>query len=174
MLWVFPAILALCFTASAQVTPQWELSGGYSYLEANLGGSGGSVGLNGGSGALAENLNDWFGGRLEFNGYSGKMNGTSVSAQTITYGPVFTYRKYERFTPFGTVQFGDMHASAGYLGISQSANRFAMALGGGADYNLSERAAIRFEGTYLMTRFFDLRQDNVQFSTGLVIRFGRK
>jgi hypothetical protein len=47
-------------------------------------------------------------------------------------------------------------------------------LGGGADYNLSERAAIRFEGTYLMTRFFDLRQDNVQFSTGLVIRFGRK
>lgn len=174
MLWVVPAILAFCMTAHAQVTPQWELFGGYTYLDANLSGPGPSFRLNGGTGAVAENMNDWFGGRLEFNAYSGKVSGTSISAQTITYGPVFTYRKFEKFTPYGNIQFGDIHASTGYLGISRSANRFAMTLGGGVDYNLSERAAIRFQGAYLLTRFFDLRQDNLQFSTGLVIRFGRK
>jgi opacity protein-like surface antigen len=172
--WLVPAILLLCVGARAQETPAWEINGGYSYLRANLNGPGGSFDLNGGNVSVTENLNHWFGGRIEFNAFSGGVGGTNVSAETITYGPVFSYRKHERFTPYGHVQFGAVHGSVGYLGISASAFKFAMAPGGGVDINLNPRFAIRVQGDYLMTRFLDLRQDNLQFSTGLVIHFGRK
>ena len=46
--------------------------------------------------------------------------------------------------------------------------------GGGADFALSDRAAIRVQGDYLMTRFLNSRQDNIQLTAGLVIRIGRK
>ena len=36
VLWLIPAILLFSLTAKAQDTPQWEISGGYSYLDANL------------------------------------------------------------------------------------------------------------------------------------------
>jgi hypothetical protein len=49
-----------------------------------------------------------------------------------------------------------------------------MTAGGGVDINLNPRIAIRVQGDYLMTRFLDLRQDNLQFSTGVVVHFGRK
>ncbi|HXW54818.1 MAG TPA: outer membrane beta-barrel protein [Candidatus Cybelea sp.] len=172
MLWIAPAILVLSVTAHGQVTPQWEISGDYSYARANLNGS--SFTLNGGGGALAQNLNDWFGARFEANAFGTTTAGTRVTMQTVTFGPVFTYRKLSRVTLYGDVEFGDVHASAGYLGISTSANKFAMNAGGGVDFALNERAAIRVQGNYLMTRFLNARQDNLQVSTALVIRIGQQ
>ena len=173
-IWLIPAVLFFCLTTHAQDTPSWEISGGYSYLKANLNGPGSSFNLNGGAAAVTQNLNHWFGGRLEFNAFSGSTAGTNVSAQTITYGPVFAYRKFERMTPFANLQFGAIHASQGYLGISTSASKFAMASGGGFDFNLNNRFAIRVQADYLMSRFLNLRQDNLRFSSGLVFRLGRK
>jgi len=172
MMWIVPAILLLCVTAHAQDVPQWDISGGFSYLDANLNGT--SFKLPGGGGSVTENLNSWFGGRLEVNGYSGTEAKTSVSAETITYGPVFYYRRFERIVPFANLQIGAIHASKGYLGISESAFKFDMTGGGGVDFNLNDRAAVRAEGDYVMTRFLDLRQDNLRFSVGLVIHFGHK
>lgn len=174
LLWIFPVILGFCLTARGQEIPQWELYGGYTYMRANFSGPGSSFGLNGGRASLGENVNSWFGARLEIDAFGGTVGGTNVSAQTYTFGPVFSYRKFERFTPFADVQFGDVHASDGYLGISTSANKFAMKAGGGADININERAAIRVQADYVLTRFLSMRQDNIQVSTGLVIRFGRK
>jgi opacity protein-like surface antigen len=177
VLWIVPAILMLCVSARAQETPVWEIGGGYSYLHANMNNNsftGPQFNLSGGHVTAEENLNNWFGGRIEFNAFNGGVAGTNVSAQTITYGPVFSYRRFERITPFGHVQFGAVHASEGYLGISQSAFKFAMTAGGGVDVNLNPRLAVRFQGDYLMTRFLDLRQDNLQFGAGLVVHFGRK
>lgn len=170
--WIFLAILMLGVTAEAQETPQAELSGGYSFLDANVNGS--SFHLNGGNVSVTENLNHWFGGRLEFNAFGGNPSGTNITAQTITYGPVFSYRKFERMTPYAHVQVGAIHASQGYLGISQSGTKFALASGGGVDFGLNTRFAIRVQGDYLMSRFLNLRQDNLVFSTGLVVRFGYK
>jgi opacity protein-like surface antigen len=172
VIWLIPVLLLLCRTAQAQETPAWELSGGYSYLAANLNGT--RFNLNGGYGSISENLNSWFGGRFEFSAFGGTVSGTKVSAQTFTYGPVFSLRRYEKFTPYAHIQFGAIHASQGFLGISTSAGKFAMASGGGVDYKINERAAIRLQGDYLMTRFLNLRQDNIQISAGLVIRFGKK
>ncbi len=182
VIWLIPAILLLSITARAQETPTpaWELSGGYSYLEANLNGS--HFHLNGGSGTATENLNNWFGGRIEFNGFqgseaitvSGQTTTYSVNAQTLTYGPVFSYRRYSRITPFAHVQFGAVHGSTEYLGISKSAYKFAMAPGAGLDFALNHRTVIRVDGEYLLTRFLALTQENLNASVGIVIRFGNR
>jgi opacity protein-like surface antigen len=177
VLWILPAVLLMCISARAQETPAWEIGGGYSYLHANMNNNsatGPQFDLSGGHVTASENLNDWFGGRIEFNAFNGSVAGTNVSLQTITYGPVFSYRKFERITPYGHVQFGAVHASEGYLGISQSAFKFAMTGGGGVDFNLNPRFAVRVQGDYLMTRFLDLRQDNLQFAAGLVVKLGHR
>jgi hypothetical protein len=175
VIWIIPAILFLCVTSQAQeTTPAWEIYGGYSYLKGNLNGSGPSFHMNGGGASVDQNFNNWFGGRFAVNAFGGTFEGTNVTAQTFTYGPVFAYRKFDRFVPYAHVQFGDVHASRGYLGISESANKFAMVSGGGVDVKINQLAAIRLQADYLMTRFLSQRQDNLQFSTGLVIRFGHK
>jgi hypothetical protein len=172
VLWLVPVILLFCATAKAQDTPAWEIYGGYTYVRANLGGT--SFNLNGGGAAADENLNDWFGGRVEFNAFGGTVDGTNVAIQTITYGPVFSYRKFDRLTPFAHLQLGAVHADSGYLGISEGAFKFAMSGGGGVEYALNERLAIRVQGDYLMTRFLNMRQDNIQMTAGLVYRIGKK
>jgi hypothetical protein len=171
-LWLIPLVLVLCATARAQEIPSWELSGGYSYIRANLNGA--SFSLNGGIASVGQNFNDWFGGKLEFAAYGGNAAGMKLSAQTVTYGPVFSYRRYEKLTPFADFQLGAVHANTGYLGISASATKFALSSGGGVDFKINPRAAIRIQGDYLMTRFLGLRQDNLRASAALVIRFGTK
>ena len=170
---LLPLIFIFGARVQAQEVPQVEISGGYSFLDANLGGPNGSnFHLPGAGTSATENFNNWFGGRLEFNAFSGTLSGTTVTAQTYTYGPVFAYRKFERITPSVHIQLGAIHASQGYLGISRSGTKFAMASGGGVDLNLNPRFSVRVQGDYLMSRFLKLRQDNLQFSTGLVVRFG--
>ena len=172
VLWLIPAILFLGITAQAQDIPSWELSGGYSYFRAVLNGS--SFGLSGGNGTVTQNLNGWFGGRLSADAYQGTVSRTSIAMQTIAYGPVFAYRRFQRVTPFGLFQLGAVHGTAGYPGLSESAFKFMVVGGGGADFNINRRAAIRFEGQYVLTTFNNLSQDNVNVSAGLVIRFGHK
>jgi opacity protein-like surface antigen len=171
-LWLIPAILFLGLTAKAQETPAWEVSGGYSYLRSNLQGS--SFGLNGGYGSLSQNLNNWFGGRLEIDAYGASKSGSNIYAQTYTYGPTFSYRRYEKITPFGEFALGAVHGSTSYLGISASAWKFALTTGGGIDYNINPRVAIRLKADYLLTTFLSQRQDNISASAGLVFRFGQK
>ena len=170
ILWLFAVAFIFSVSAQAQEVPRVEISGGYSFLEANV--SGTSFHLNGGNASATENLNHWFGGKMEFNAFGGTASGVTVTAQTITYGPVFAYHKFEKMTPFGHVQIGAIHASRGYLGISESGTKFAMSAGGGVDLNMNNGLAIRVQGGYLMSRFLKLRQDNLEFSTGLVVHFG--
>jgi opacity protein-like surface antigen len=176
--WLMPAILLFCATAKAQesTVPAWDIYGGYTYVRANLGGT--SFNMNGGGASATQNLNDWFGGRVEFSDVGAtvgtRSNAERVNAQTITYGPVFTYRKFNRLAPYAHVQLGAVHASQGFLGISEAAFKFAASAGGGVDYAVSDRIAVRVQGDYLMTRFLDRRQDNVQLTAGLVFRIGTK
>jgi hypothetical protein len=181
LIWLFPAVL-LIFISNARAqefpVPVWEIAGGYSYLDANLNGA--QFHMNGANGSLTQNLNDWFGGRVEVNAYQGNepvaVQGQttiySVSAQTITYGPVFSYRRIPRITPFGHVQLGAIHGSTEYLGISASAYKFALAPGGGFDFAVNKRTVVRVDGEYLITRFLGLTQNNINVSLGIVFRFG--
>jgi hypothetical protein len=47
----------------------------------------------------------------------------------------------------------------------------ATALGGGIDYRLVKLVALRLEGDYITTRFFNTTQNNIRLSTGVVLRF---
>ena len=171
-IWLIPAILLLSFTARAQDTPAWEIAGGYSYMRADI--SGANFGMNGGMGSATQNLNSWFGGRFEVNAYSGVESGMNVNAQTVTYGPVFSYRRIPRVVPFANVQFGLIHASQGYLGISESAIKFAMVGGGGVDLRINRIASVRVQADYTLSRFLSLNQNNINGSVGLVFRFGHR
>lgn len=172
---LMPLFLCLCASAKAQETPHWEVAGGYTYVDANFQPSYSSrFTLNGGNLSLAENANSWFGARFEFSALGGTEGGVNVNAQTYTFGPVFSYRRFERVTPYAHAQFGVIRATAGYLGISEAANKLDITGGGGVDFAINRRAAVRFQGDYLMTRFLTLRQNNLQLSVGLVLRFGHK
>jgi outer membrane protein with beta-barrel domain len=172
LIWLLPVVLFCCASAQAQDTPSWELSGGYSNLWVHFGGT--SFNLNGGNATATENVNSWFGGRLEFNGYRGAEAGLNVSAYTITYGPVFTYRRMGRVVPFAHVQLGAIHGTQGYLGISQDAFKFDATGGGGVDLSINRQLAVRVQADYMLTRFLGLNQNNLQTSVGLVYRFNYK
>jgi hypothetical protein len=172
--WIVPAILMLSLTARAQeaAVPAWEVSGGYSYLRANFSHS--SFDLSGASASGTENLNSWVGGRVEIAAYHGNEAGTTVSAETVTYGPVFSYRHFRGITPFAHVQLGAIHASQGYLGISETAIKFAAIGGGGVDLRISRIASVRLQADYMMSRFLSLNQNNITGTVGMVFRFGHK
>ncbi len=48
---------------------------------------------------------------------------------------------------------------------------FASALGGGLDYRLIKLVALRGEGDYIRTSFFNTTQNNLRLSFGIVLRF---
>jgi Outer membrane protein beta-barrel domain len=169
-------ILPLLFVplaATAQQTPKVEVFGGYSNLEANLNAA--SFNLNGTDFSVTENVNPWFGGTLDFTSHFGTEAGIKVNTETLTYGPVISYRKHPSVVPFGHVLLGAVRGSSDYLDISKPAVHFAVAAGGGIDVKVTDRVALRLiQADYLMTRFSSSRQDNIRLSAGIVLRFGRK
>jgi opacity protein-like surface antigen len=176
------AVLSLFgVSARAQDTPKVDIFAGYSYLRENPSTAGvSSFSLNGGSASVAYNANNWLSGVADFGGYhNGNILGTGTSGtlSTFLFGPRISYRRHERITPFGEVLFGVAHASASIAGASGSDNAFAMSVGGGVDYKLSNRFAIRVAKVdYLMTRFSETgtggqTQNNLRVSTGIVFRF---
>ena len=169
-------ILPLLFvplTAIAQQTPEVEVFGGYSNLVANV--SAPSFNLNGFDVSVAENVNSWFGGALDFTSHFGTEAGNKVNTQTVTYGPVFSYRKHPSVVPFAHCLLGTVRGSSDYLNISKPAWQFVVVAGGGLDVKLTDRVALRlFQADYVMTSFSSSHQDNVRLSAGIVLRFGRK
>jgi len=49
-----------------------------------------------------------------------------------------------------------------------------VALGGGADWNLTKSWAVRTQLDYLQAAAIQDRSDNLRFSTGVVYRFGKR
>ena len=155
-------------------TPRAEAFLGYSYLRVSE--SGVSANLNGGSGNIAFNVNDWFGLVADVGGYHlGSVAGTPVDANLFTYlfGPRISFRRNERVTPFLQALFGGAHASASAFGGSGSEHAFAWSGGGGLDVRLGRVLAWRLvQAEYLMSRFGGSTQNNARISTGIVFRIG--
>src|SRR5439155_22714809 len=92
-------ILFLGVPAMAQNASTIEIFGGYSHVVEDF--SNTSFNLNGAEVSMTQNLNNWFGGTLDFGTQYGTRNGFNVNTQQIMYGPVFAYRKSSSFKPFG-------------------------------------------------------------------------
>ena len=167
------ALLLLPLPALAQGTPKVEVFGGYSHLVGDVNDT--SFNLNGVDFSVTENVNRWFGGTLDFSSHFGTEAGFKVNSETITYGPVFSYRKNPSVVPFAHALLGAVRGGDEYLSISQPEYRFGVLAGGGVDLKVSKRISVRLiQADYLLTRFSSSRQDNLRLSAGLVFRFGRK
>ena len=169
---LFALVLFFSVAAAAQEVPKVEVFGGYSHLFANLNNT--SYNLDGVHASAAENVNSWFGGVLDFSSNFGSNAGLNVNAQSIMYGPRFTYRKSRAVTPSVHALFGAIRGSRGFDGISESKYRFTMGLGGDIDLRIHDRMAFRLvQVDYMPTHFLNLRQDNIRVSVGFVFRFPR-
>ncbi|HVO96495.1 MAG TPA: outer membrane beta-barrel protein [Bryobacteraceae bacterium] len=170
-------------------TPVVEVGGSYSYMRVNPGGGLSSYNTNGGFGTVEYNLNKVVGVVAELGGdHVGTSNGLTLNNTTFSYlfGPRFNWR-LARFTPYVQTLVGGERFSSAFnpvtgasaSGVSQ--NNFAVAIGGGIDYNLNKRIALKpVQVEYVMAQVpqtgtnFTFTQNNLRYSAGVVFRFGSK
>jgi len=188
--------------ARAPQFPRFELFGGGSYAEAGLFNAGHWAGLPGWDASLGLNATSWLGIVVEGGQYFGTSKipvavpapfptcppfcpttSPTFNATTREYnflfGAQFSRRKYERWTPFGELMYGHQgtrgEASAQGANFTEVGTGRALLAGGGADYKINRRFALRFKADYLQTGTAfpqqpKKKQDNVRFSVGIVIR----
>lgn len=172
-MWVALALSLFVIPAHAQLAPAADVSTGYSFL--HLGGTNGAN-LNGGTGSIAFNANDWLGlvGDLGF--YHGSPSSVSTTAVTYTFGPRLSYRAGGRVVPFGEALFGGSHLSASFAGVSASTNPFAYSFGGGADLAVSntDKWTLRPEFEYVGMRENGATENCYRLSIGIVFHLGHK
>jgi hypothetical protein len=200
--------LSLLFLLSASIIkaqeiPKYQVFVGPSYDREdltdikNINGIGWHASLDG-------TANNWVSAVFDFSGYytSPKINvglpaplPINSSEYLYLFGPRFTYRKWQRLTPFAESLFGvsDFRFTASSVGLTNaiSSTAFAAAIGGGADYTVKSWLAIRLiEADYVLTRSRELgvdpttgqigftgqrrTQNNARASVGVVFRFGNR
>lgn len=165
-------VLLMAAPVRAQDTPVADVAGGYSALYIL---KGFTIWMNGASGSFAVNANDWFGVAGDFGVYHGYPS-KSLTGETFTAGPRFSYRKLGRVVPFAQALFGGSHFSTSSGGITGGGSQFAFALGGGADLGLgsSRKFALRLEGDYFGLRSSGSTTSAARLSAGIVYRIGNK
>jgi hypothetical protein len=195
--------LFLAPVARAQETPQYEVFIGPSYARQDLtnikfiNGIGWHASVDG-------TATNWLSAVFDFSGYYGspKINvglpsPIPINSSTYLYvfGPRFTYRRWQRLTPYveGLVGVANFRFTASSVGLTNaiSSTTFAGAFGGGADFAVNNWLALRLiEADYVVTRFREISvdpttgqvdfsgqrrtQNNARASAGFVIRFGSR
>jgi outer membrane immunogenic protein len=187
---LFASVFASAVVATAQEsapTPKAEVGLNYSYTRVNPGNGLGSYNANGGFGDVEYNINKTLGVVAELGGsYTGTGGGLQLNNTSFEYlfGPRINLR-HGRFNPYAQALFGGQRLSNGWnpsaadprLGASQ--NNFAMAFGGGLNYTVNDRFAVRpFQLDYFATRIAppnnSYLQNDLRYSAGVVFRFGSK
>jgi outer membrane immunogenic protein len=164
-------------------TPKYEVGVNYSWLHVNSANYDYQRTGNGGSGYFEYNLNKTLGLVADFGGYANTRTGIDEKLLTYMFGPRFNWR-HSRLNPYVQFLFGGGYAWSGPTSTTQ--NAFATAAGGGLDYSLTKRIAIKpIQVEYVMTQFdsarlggatrgFGSHQNDVRYSAGVVFRFGEK
>ncbi len=169
LLVVMCAVLSATACNAQEEAVKGELFGGYQYTR--IGGSGGTN-ANGWNAAMTGNINRWFGVTGDFSGAYKSIGGVNGRAYTYTFGPTFSSRQ-KSIKPFAHVLVGGFHASAGFQGLSDSVNGFALVAGGGLDVKAAEHIAIRvIQGDWIMWHAKGATdKSNGRISVGVVFRF---
>jgi hypothetical protein len=167
-------VLLFALQGHAQDTPKVELFGGYSYIPISSASAGFSaykgqspLSASGWEASANWNLNRWFGIKGDFGGVyccSGQY------LYSFLAGPQLSLRK-PKYTFFVHPMLGGAYAQ----GLSATNTSFALVLGGGLDWNLHRRLAIRLpQVDYFSTHFYGATQNDLRLSAGLVFRFSNK
>ena len=166
---LFALVLLATFQALGQANSQFDIFGGYSYFHVSPGGGLPGASANGWEAQATGNLSENIGVTADFDGHYGSVFGSGGHDYNFLFGPTLSGRT-DKVTGFLHLLFGVSHAGA--AGFSDTA--FAWAIGGGVDWNLKKRLAIRLgQFDYLPTYFGNTTQHNFRYSTGVVLRVGR-
>jgi hypothetical protein len=171
---------------SAQETdvPRYEIGLNYSWLHVNSSNFDYQRTGNGGSGYITYNFTNIFGLVADFGGYANTRTGIDDKALTYMFGPRFSLRHWEKWTPYMQFLFGGAYAWSGPNSGTQSS--FATASGGGLDYNFNKRISFKpIQVEYVMTQLnsaalggstkgFGNHQNDVRYSAGVVFKFGQQ
>jgi hypothetical protein len=179
--------------------PRIEFFAGGSYAEAGLFNAGHWAGLPGWDASLGVNATNWIGILVDGGQYFGTSKipaavpapfpsgqfyepspsptfNVATREYNFLFGLQFARRKYERWTPIGEVMYGHQGTRGvatpvipGPL-VSEVSSGRALVAGGGLDYKINPRLALRLKADYLQTGSFKQKQDNVRFSVGVVFR----
>ena len=157
-------LAVLATTARGQNTPAADVALSYSGIEIP---KGASFRVYGGSSSVALNVNNWLGAVGDFGFYHASPFGPGLAAGTYTFGPRFSYRHSNRFTPFAQVLLG---------GVRYSNNGFVIGSGGGADIGLDSggRFALRPQVEYFGFRANGTTTNTIRVCFGFVFRIGKK
>lgn len=183
----FAACLFLLFFCFAPASfAQVELFGGYSYLRLAPAGATGQN-ANGWEAGLSAHLLGPLGVEADYsNHYGASSTATVAPGFTELYGPRVQLFSLPRIEPFVHGLFGTVHGVQRFplgapctVGVpcptrAVSENAFGMAFGGGLNVKATHHVWIRlFQVDYLRAEFNNSPQNEVRFSAGLVLRFGR-
>jgi hypothetical protein len=163
-------------SAFAADLSQWQLALGYQYNHINLTGT--AYNTNGMNTSVARFFGSWFGveGQL---GMGFGNTGTTTVPPNLTSKPLFAgvgprlaFRGHGRIEPWVHGVGGMLHfrftQTAGVLGSNTA---LAGEAGGGIDFHLNPRVAIRTEVDFIESRFFSRYQRHFQAVTGFVFNF---
>ena len=166
------ALSVLVSVAHAQDTPVADLAVGYGFIEVP---QGFTFMMHGGNGAVAVNANNWLGFVGDFGAYHAHP-GVSLTTETYTFGPRFSYRALDRFTPFAQLLLGGQHASAVTTGFTNASNALAIGVGAGFDVALDRRGrfALRPQIEYFGFHAKGTTTTTARLSIGIVFRIGKK
>ena len=172
------ASLVLATVPRAQGTPKADVAVGYSLLFLP---KGFTLTMNGGSVGASFNLNHWLGVAGDFGVYDGSPGIPGLVGETYTFGPRFSYRKWDRLCPFAQAVIGGGHANTANGGFLGANNAFAAGGGVGGDLRLDRggkfvlRAQLEFLNFRTNHNFSpESNTGAFRFSTGIVFRIGRK
>ncbi|MGA2003111.1 MAG: hypothetical protein ABSG70_07010 [Terriglobales bacterium] len=175
--------------ATSPLISQVEVFAGYSSIRANTVVSNTPLRLQGASFEAAFSVNNWLSLVGDF-GYYRQSNiaarGFSLTLQSYQFGPRLTWHNRTRLTPFGELLLGGGNAGGTLytrsLGTGMAPlgpnNGLLLTEGGGADWRVRPWIAVRLiQADFIQSYFLngtgnDDRQNNLRFSTGVVVRFG--
>lgn len=176
----FLAVVFLATLSVAQDYPKAELFGGYSYLNIDTNGLTSRQSANGWEASITGNFTKLFGVEADVAGYYKTYSypipgyGTlDVKVTDYSYGagPRINFRPF-----FAHALLGGDHLTGSAAGFSESQDGLAGSFGGGVEYPVSKRLAIRASADYVFTQHNifggpSYTQNNVRVGGGIVYMF---
>jgi opacity protein-like surface antigen len=193
LLTLFAAALILTTVSAPKAFSQVELFGGYSHLGLNNAPSNIGSSSNGWEGSAYLHLLGPWGAEADISDHYGvsqpdlaPLNGSRyyVPGFSELYGPRFTLA-LPKVHPFVHALFGTVHGVAdvaipaapctpqGCPAVAVSENAFALGLGGGVNFKVTQHLWLRLiQVDYIRSQFTGGGQNETRISAGLVFRFG--
>ena len=179
---------AMALPAKAQITPKYEIGGGYQYMAYYSSAGAPRINMNGWDASVTYNLCQRIAVGFDVSGNYNRqsssdpaVNGATTHVYTYLAGPRIFPFGHHKLSLFGEVLFGEAHVHASIPALPPFPQRtltdqaYSWTGGAGVDYALGDHWAIRVQGDYLSTRFFSSAagsQGNERVIAGVVYRFG--